>query len=570
MPRSIRARSQGCLVIALLAGLSLGLVSGCDDGSPGGGGQDWCDQSDGPYNGIRALYAAMCGAMQRCELGPELGYAFQCRQECVQVFAFGLGCGISEGSDRDRWNRQVFERQVIYDEEQGGACAEWLASADCAVIAGIFAGGGLGGEDTPGQPAACQAAFEVVDPDDPPPPGSVAEGEACQDASDCQQGLTCQAPADGQTCAVCAPLPGAGQPCLEYQCGLGNTCDWNQAPPTCVAQLADGSACTGHEQCLSLRCVAGFCMTPRADGQTCAQHAECESQLCHLGSCTSYREEGEICDADEVCSTGRCYQGACIRVRQIGEACEDDPQCWEICFRGVCDETHAAGDPCDVVDDCYDPPTMVCYQGVCVPLHQLPEGAPCTLDEDCATNRCLDGACFTMLDNGAACTRPEECAQVVCDQGFCGLADGATCWGHEMCSSMRCLNYTSCITPQADGEACTSQDECAPGSAWRASASPSASRAPPAPARPSAKTTCTATRARPRASPSAGPARPAPATRRASTGTAIRSRRSADTRPATPAATTGTARATATARCARTGARTARTAPATRSACTTA
>jgi len=104
---------------------------------------------------------------------------------------------------------------------------------------------------------------------------------------------------------------------------------------------------------------------------------------------------------------------------------------------------------------------MHCYQGVCVPLHQLPEGAPCAVDGDCATNRCLDGACFSMLDNGAACTQPGECAQLVCDQGFCGLADGATCWGHEMCRSMRCLDRTTCVTPKADGAACLLSEECA-------------------------------------------------------------------------------------------------------------
>jgi len=436
------------------------LSTGCDDGSPGGGGQDWCAQPDGPYTGVRELFAAACDAMERCELGLELGYAFRCRQECVQVFAFGLGCGISEGSDRDRWNRQIVERQVIYDQDQGGACAEWLGSADCAVIEGIFSGGGLGDEDSPGQPASCQAAFEVYDPDDPPPPGSVAEGEACQEDEDCIEGLTCQPSADGQTCAMCAPLPGAGEPCHDYACSLQAWCDYTLQPPLCQARVQDGNVCTSHEHCLSGRCVASLCMTPRADGQACAQHAECESQLCHLGSCTSYREEGGACDADEVCTTGRCYQGACIRVRQIGEACEDDAQCWDICFRGACDQTHDAGDPCDVVDDCYDPQYMICYQGVCVPLHQLPEGAPCAVDGDCATNRCLDGACFTMLENGAACTRPEECAQVVCDQGFCGLADGATCWGHEMCRSMRCLNYTSCVSPRADGEPCVSPEEC--------------------------------------------------------------------------------------------------------------
>ena len=119
----------------VLLSLSLALLPGCGSGTAGHGSRDYCAASDGPYSGARALYAAYCDALTRCELGRALGYGFQCRQECVQSFDFTNSCGVVESdNENDRWNYRLEEREVIYDEEQGAACIAWWQTADCAVV----------------------------------------------------------------------------------------------------------------------------------------------------------------------------------------------------------------------------------------------------------------------------------------------------------------------------------------------------------------------------------------------------------------------------------------------------
>lgn len=110
-------------------------------------------------------------------------------------------------------------------------------------------------------------------------PGDV--GAACQSASACKSGLTCDTttqkcsqpaaigaactPFSSTSCATgaycestskkCTPLPGAGSPCITStypQCSPDTICD--STSKNCVAKKANGQACTSRSQCVSNYC----------------------------------------------------------------------------------------------------------------------------------------------------------------------------------------------------------------------------------------------------------------------------------------------------------------------------
>ena len=149
------------------------LLAACGDGTGARDTRPWCDRPDGPYTGERALFAAYCDAMERCDIGVKLGYAFECRQECVQSFDFGMTCGIADDEfDLDRWNRQLEVREVIYDEEKGAECIEWWQTADCAEVEELL----FNQEDSDEEsnlPEVCQEVLTIRDENDSPLPGTV-------------------------------------------------------------------------------------------------------------------------------------------------------------------------------------------------------------------------------------------------------------------------------------------------------------------------------------------------------------------------------------------------------------
>ncbi len=107
-----------------------------------------------------------------------------------------------------------------------------------------------------------------------------ALGARC-DYVGCIDGLLCNY--DIQTCAE---PPEAGQPCLQGECARGAFCDTPVDVSICTPTLPLATACTGHRQCDSGFCPAGFCDLRPALGESCAG-----SFVCELGaSC-----DGEVC-----------------------------------------------------------------------------------------------------------------------------------------------------------------------------------------------------------------------------------------------------------------------------------
>jgi hypothetical protein len=439
------------------------LLCACSDGTGRRDTRPYCDRPDGPYTGERALFAAYCDAMERCDIGATAGYAFQCRQECVQMFDFTTTCGMADDEyDLDRWSRKIEVREVIYDEEKGEECIEWWETADCELVSELLDTY----QDSEGEellPQACRGALQIQDEGGYPLPGTVEEGGECYSDSHCVEGLYCDRPesTDADYCEVCMALPSVGEPCRDHSCGTGAWCDYNQDPYMCVALIEDGQPCGDNHQCVSLRCYEGFCLDPYPDGQPCTDHRQCASGNCYEGSCFTRGEEGAACTDDAMCFTNRCYQDVCITIHQVGEPCEDHLQCRESCYQGFCIDDKENGEPCDEDVNCkYD---SVCYEGICIHYSQHPTGAPCENDYDCASHLCLDLVCTDRVEPGDPCTRDEVCTESsgICHtDGLCGLPNGEVCWGNSMCRSGRCPGNTTCQDPLQDGEPCTANDQC--------------------------------------------------------------------------------------------------------------
>lgn len=456
-----------------------------DGGVTGDGGpaaedtRPYCERPDGPYDGPRALFAAYCDAMSRCNAAHSLGYAFACRQECVQSFYFGSSCGLSHGENpRDRFNRHLVQRTVTMDATQGAACGAWLASASCADVTAFLGGGhaisaSSSGTSEPDVPSACAGTLKISDPEGSSSSGSAPSGAACTSSSECQKGLYCKAtPSDAGKvfCSVCTPLPSAGAPCLEGGCAADAYCDGSAQPPVCKqGQLPDGTPCTDGRACASEVCRKGACFTMKSDGAACSADDECTSGLCHAGVCTKKGAVGEACAPDLPCLTDKCLAGTCFKVRAVGESCTANDQCFyncspgsdcNSCYQGACIAARPSGQPCDTDANCVA--SAICYQGTCRGKNDLPLGAACTLSNQCqyGSARCIGNVCVAAKVNGASCGTAEECASSVCYKSHCGYGAGDGCADTTSCwVGLNCANHV-CVAPKADGQSCTYREDC--------------------------------------------------------------------------------------------------------------
>lgn len=96
-------------------------------------------------------------------------------------------------------------------------------------------------------------------------------GSSCDEVG-CREGLLCDY-GDGN--GTCAAPPPAGEPCLSGECARGAFCD-----PTdftlCIAAQPLATPCTGHRQCASGYCPAGFCDERPQVGDPCAGSLVCD------------------------------------------------------------------------------------------------------------------------------------------------------------------------------------------------------------------------------------------------------------------------------------------------------
>ena len=149
---------------------------------------------------------------------------------------------------------------------------------------------------------------------------SIAEGEACDDETQCDFGLACvwdDDEADLGACTAISFAAAAGSSCVPTRlklCAMGLACvlaDGASNEYVCGSALPAGSRCTLDSQCQAgLHCEGGHvfdgeegvCTAPdKALGESCEWHFECTSGLCERGDTGDFGDR--VCVAtDWTCS----------------------------------------------------------------------------------------------------------------------------------------------------------------------------------------------------------------------------------------------------------------------------
>ncbi len=232
-------------------------------------------------------------------------------------------------------------------------------------------------DDTCEEPGGC-----VYVPIDPCCGDGVCDGgEACNScAADCIGGGgaavcnngTCEPGEDCLSCPQDCNGKQNGKPSNRYCCS-GDGAGGGTNPVGC----GDGRCTTGGNQCGSVEpycCGDGMCDAPE-DETTCA--VDC------VVFCTANSE----CDDSVACTDDACEFGICVSTPNDANCPGDGLFCNgdEVCdAKAGCS---SAGDPCPAGTSCNET-TDACDQQQCGS-----NGATCTDDADCCSNKCKTGTC---------------------------------------------------------------------------------------------------------------------------------------------------------------------------------
>lgn len=184
---------------------------------------------------------------------------------------------------------------LVYDDACAQSWQRWVRSASCtdlvlpelADVCPIYHGATYEGfpcEDAGMFATSCGPQLWCVGGTCIDPAGQSFGGpdELCDPLTGCKGGLAC-----GEL-GRCMPPPGPGQPCADGRCADGARCESQDfdGAPVCVAGGEVGSPCTGHVQCASFNCPAGFCAPAAAVGAPCSTTLPCGPEAsCADGVC---------------------------------------------------------------------------------------------------------------------------------------------------------------------------------------------------------------------------------------------------------------------------------------------
>lgn len=277
----------------------------------------------------------------------------------------------------------------------------------------------------------------------------------CADAVCCDRACAsrCEACAaslrGGGVDGTCGPIAAGTDPdaeCAETaaaDCGLDGACDgagscreWDASTICAEATCASGAAtsartCSGTGSCgpstttpcAPYGCSASGCRTTCAGDGDCAPGARCTS-----GACVAALPNGAACTSAVQCTSGLCVDGVCC-----------DGPC-----SGVCSACNVAGSlgTCSLVSTPFDygtceAPRQCTSAGACL----LSLGNVCTLGAECASGRCVDGACCNddCVGTCIACDNAGERGR--CSYVRAGMDPDDECPGAATCSGLgdRCM-----------------------------------------------------------------------------------------------------------------------------------
>ena len=288
---------------------------------------------------------------------------------------------------------------------------------------------------------------------------SGAEGQACNTAVACADGLVCRN-------SVCVPLLEDEEPCSD-----GAHC----VSTFCAARLCTssglGQSCDDDVPCSADVCIDSVCSALILDGESCKDPTHCASTFCIGGKCTA-GAEGQTCDgADVACEAPLfCRNGLCTAPFPDGDYCWDPTNCEStfcangFCTSGLVDQHCLEGNACATED-------LYCLNNKCV--SKLADGESCGgISESCLSGNCLSGGGTTYcsaatgvgdIPDGEACADDAQCTSLICLQNQCSppLADGETCANPTHCESTFCINRE--CTSGAEGQTCDADVPCAAG-----------------------------------------------------------------------------------------------------------
>lgn len=169
---------------------------------------------------------------------------------------------------------------------------------------------------------------------------------------------------DGLTEIVSLPAP-LGAPCTDDARCASGMCD---AVPDPDAWFGYANLCVG--------CASGTCGTTEVCGRGEPVSPVLEVPVTCIGAAS--RELGEQCIGNAECTSGICTAGVCS-------------SCATSCGSELCGPAYIRG-------------PSVCAPGE----HRRTSNEPCSIDADCASNRCT-GSVRMQCGDGRACAGPADC-----------------------------------------------------------------------------------------------------------------------------------------------------------------
>ena len=243
----------------------------------------------------------------------------------------------------------------------------------------------------------------------------VGNGAVCMGTPHCHGGLICVGKTLDGTCIEPVGEDGACEQASD--CAAGLTCDWTSK--TCVEVALSGAPCQGADQCAAgLACDPSTwtCTPPPGEGEACfmgsvqcAQPWSCFDFQKGQGLCRARVGAGEACVKDNNCVDGfGCVNDKCAAASGPGGPCLNG----YLCNGGWCDHDlddaqcqgwFEAGAPCKAGNECGPTGACILANGklVCAPMPTL--GQHCLLQ--CAA--------------GLVCQR--EVLPGICQPALCGV-----------------------------------------------------------------------------------------------------------------------------------------------------
>lgn len=253
-------------------------------------------------------------------------------------------------------------------------------------------------------------------------------------------------------------------------CGHDNGTQFGLDPTSDVCWPATCEQTPAASDCGSVLASCGTCTGP-----TCAATEDCSvTQFCaQSGRC---REEDAPCSVDSQCLAGKaCHQASCACVNcEAGEPCVEDTECATGLICGA-DQGPRFGRPrgqdvCISPDCLLDPQLLGCGTPGATCGENCLNAVPCDPEgNDCGAGE----TCLVDLDVGLPVVASPVCAPEICETApttRCGTPDSecGTCQCAPQCTGKGCGDDNGCGEPCVDvcddGDPCTRDADCHPGS----------------------------------------------------------------------------------------------------------